>query len=127
MDKKLKEYKIEGPKLYTSYSGVLVGFSLTLIALLLTLSGKEIKQSPFFEYAIAAFFVSSFGFLNSTEWFIKYIRNRLDPRKTDEDEKEIENAHDYGSYFYYMGYLSMVLGTVYLLKLFELIIATFLA
>lgn len=119
MDKGSKNYEIEGPKLYTSYSGVLLGFALTLIALLLTLSSKEIKQSPFFEYAIGAFFISSFGYLNSSEWFIKYIRDSLESKKV-EEKREIEKSYEYGSYFYYLGYLSMVLGTIYLLKLFEL-------
>ncbi len=107
----IDDSEIEGSKLYTTFTGVLLGFSITFVTLLLTLSGKEIKESPFFGYAIAAFVLSAFSYLETCTGFIHFIR------------KNQNWAYDLASYFYYVGYLAMILGIVYLLKLFNISLA----
>ena len=103
-----KKYKIDASKQYSNFAGLLIGFSITFTTILLTLSTKEIKNSIFFEYAIAAFITSALTFLQSSEFFIYFTRNKKDIN------------YDIASYCYYIGYLSMVLGIVYLLKLFDI-------
>ena len=102
------KYKIDASKQYSNFAGLLIGFSITFTTILLTLSTKEIKDNIFFEYAIAAFITSAFTFLQSSEFFIYFTRNK----------KNIN--YDIASYCYYIGYLSIVLGVVYLLKLFDI-------
>lgn len=101
-------YKISASKQYSNFAGLLIGFSITFTTILLTLSTKEIKNNIFFEYAIAAFITSAFTFLQASEFFIYFTRNKNDIH------------YDIASYLYYIGYLSMVLGVVYLLKLFDI-------
>lgn len=103
-----KKYKIDASKQYSNFAGLLMGFSITFTTILLTLSTKVIKDNIFFEYAIAAFITSAFTFLQSSEFFIYFTRNKKDIN------------YDIASYCYYLGYLSMVLGVVYLLKLFDI-------
>ena len=103
-----EKYKIDASKQYSNFAGLLIGFSITFTTILLTLSTKEIKNNIFFEYAIAAFITSAFTFLQSSEFFIYFTRNKKDIH------------YDIASYCYYIGYLSMVLGVVYLLKLFDI-------
>ena len=103
-----EKYKIDASKQYSNFAGLLIGFSITFTTILLTLSTKEIKDNIFFEYAIAAFITSAFTFLQSSEFFIYFTRNKKDIN------------YDIASYCYYIGYLSMVLGVVYLLKLFDI-------
>ena len=103
-----EKYKIDASKQYSNLAGLLIGFSITFTTILLTLSTKEIKDNIFFEYAIAAFITSAFTFLQSSEFFIYFTRNKKDIN------------YDIASYCYYIGYLSMVLGVVYLLKLFDI-------
>ena len=103
-----EKYKIDASKQYSNFAGLLIGFSITFTTILLTLSTKEIKNNIFFEYAIAAFVTSAFTFLQSSEFFIYFTRNKKDIN------------YDIASYCYYIGYLSMVLGVVYLLKLFDI-------
>lgn len=106
--------RYEGVKLYVSFSGVLMGFSTALITLLLTLTLDKYRSSPFFEYAIAAFVFSALSYLQNIEWFIYFIRSKKDLH------------YNIGSYAYYLGYLSMILGIAYMLKLFEIKLALYL-
>ena len=103
--------KIDASKHYSNFSGLLIGFSITFTTLLLTLSTQEIKDNIFFEYAIAAFIISAFAFLQSSEFFIYFIRIKNDIN------------YDLASFFYYIGYISMVFGVIYLLRLFDIYLA----
>lgn len=105
--------RIEQVNLYVAFSGVLLGFSIALITLLLTLTLEKYRVSPLFEYAIAAFVVSALGYLENIEWFIYFIKKKKDMH------------YNIGAYFYYFGYLYMILGVAYLLKLFEIRIALY--
>ena len=100
--------KVDAAKQYSIFTGLLIGFSITFTTILLTSSSEEIKNNIFFEYAIAAFVISAFTFLQSTEFFIDFTGGINDI------------FYDIASYCYYIGYLSMVLGIVYLLKLFDI-------
>ncbi len=115
MDNQKGNPAIKGAKLHASFTGVLLGFSVTLVTLLLTLPGEEVKASQFFDYSISAFVTSAFCYLQTSAWFIHYATTPKD------------GAYDIASYFYYLGYLAMVLGIVYLLKLFNAYPALYIA
>ncbi len=100
--------KTDAAKQYSSLAGLLVGFSITFATLLLTLSTREIKDNIFFEYAITVFVISTFSFLESSEFFIYFTR----------DKKEIN--YDIASILYYIGYMSIIFGVIYLLNLFNI-------
>ena len=106
MTKNEDNYEIEASKQYSNFAGLLIGFSITFTTLLLTLSTEKIRVNIYFEYAIAAFIISAFAFLFSSEYFIYFTR-----------EKKSRN-YDLASFYYYIGYVSMIFGVIYLLKLF---------
>lgn len=99
--------------LYVSFVGVLLGFSIALITLLLPLTTGKYKESPLFEYAITAFVVSALGYLENIEWFIHFIKTK----------KEVH--YKIGAKSFYLGYLFMILGVAYILKLFEIKLALY--
>ncbi len=103
----------ERVNLYVSFSGVLMGFSIALITLLLTLTLDKYRASPLFEYAIAAFVFSALSYLENIEWFIYFIKTKKDMH------------YNIGAYAYYLGYLLMILGNAYVLKLFEIKLALY--
>lgn len=107
------DYRLAQVNLYVTFGGVLIGFSIALIALLLTLTTETYRTSPFFEYAITAFVVSAFSYLQNIEWFIYFIKT-----------KEAKH-YNIGAYAYYLGYLFMILGVAYILKLFEIKLALY--
>lgn len=107
------DWRLEQVKLYVTFSGVLLGFSVALIILLLTLTTEQYRTSCLFEYAIAAFLVSALGYLENIEWFIYFIKTKK------------EMHYSIGAYAYYFGYLFMILGIAYILKLFEITLALY--
>lgn len=107
------DLRYERVNLYVTFSGVLMGFSIALITLLLTLTSDKYRASPLFEYAIAAFVFSALSYLENIEWFIYFIKTKKDWH------------YNIGAYAYYLGYLSMILGIAYILKLFEIKLALY--
>jgi len=108
----MRESEISKVGQYTNFAGVLIGFCVTLVTILLALSGEGIKSSPYFEYAIGGFIGSTFFWIQTCEWFAHYVGTKEESKK--------ERRFYIASYCYYCGYLAMTLSIVYLLKLFNI-------
>jgi len=104
----MRESEISKVEQYTNFAGVLIGFCVTLVTILLALSGEGIKSSPYFEYSIAGFIASTFFWIQAYEWYVHYLGSKE------------EISFYKGSYCYYCGYLAMILSIIYLLKLFNI-------
>ena len=91
-------------KVYLKFSGILIGCSISIAVIIIGLANERMISSPFYNYSLAFFIYSALAFFNT---YTAYGRVSENSSKTD-------FYFLYGTFFYYTGYWSLLLGLIYL-------------
>ena len=100
---------------YANFAGILIGFSITIAVLIVTLCDDTVPNLPQYGHSLAAFIYSALAFFSTYTWYGRVIEYT----KENKPEKR-DKAYRNGSLFYYTGYWSMLLGLIYLTSLIQL-------
>lgn len=92
---------------YAEFCGILIGVCMAITVLIIALAIDKIPESVKYNYTLAAFVYSALAFINTYTWY---------GRATEESESQ-NRAFLCGTFFYYTGYWSLLLGLVYLTSL----------
>ena len=107
MSNDLEDILADRAKRYTKFVGILIGFSITIAVIIITLAYEKIPESTLYSYSLAAFIYSALAFFNTFTWY------GVATEKTEMQRR----AFLYGTIFYYTGYWGILLGLVYLTSL----------
>jgi hypothetical protein len=95
-----------------NFAGILIGFSITITALLVAQANEKMANLPQYGYTLAAFIYSTLAFLSVYDWSER--ATEIEPLV--EKQRSFFNA----SCFSCTGYWSVMLGLVYLTSLIQL-------
>jgi hypothetical protein len=102
-------------KWYANFAGILIGFSITIAVLIVTLCDNNIPNLPQYGYSLAAFVYSALAFFSTYTWYGRAVEYGQE-NQSEKQDKAFQKA----SLFYYTGYWSILLGLIYLTSLIQL-------
>lgn len=94
-------------KRYANFAGILIGFSISIAVIIISLTPEKVSTSTHYCYSLAAFVYSSLAFFNTYTWYGQASEESEEPKKQ-------RKYFFYGTLFYYTGYWGILLGLIYL-------------
>jgi hypothetical protein len=133
MENNSEKTLVDRAQRYSEFSGILIGFSITIAVLIIALANEEIAKQTLYIYSLSAFIYSALAFFNAYTWLGRATEKSpktsgnstkaykeesvtITKNKSKSSKRQCR-ALLIGAFFYNTAYWGIILGLIYLTSL----------